>query len=104
MLLIGTLAMPLTGMIYSGASGHGFGIFSIGLFPSNYGPDGQAIPFNAALSDAGQAMHGYIGYFVLVLTILHVAGALKHHFIDKDFTLKRMFGSAGTSASQSDIR
>ncbi|MBB3117575.1 cytochrome b [Pseudoduganella violacea] len=94
LLLLGTLAMPLTGMLFSGASGHGFGIFSWEIFPANYAPDkpGQAIPLSAAWSDLGQALHGYLGYLLLALIVLHVAGALKHHILDKDHTLSRMLG------------
>lgn len=94
LLLICTVAMPVTGMIYSGASGHGFGIFNLAIFPSNYSMDnpGQAIPFNAQLSDLAQSMHGTIGYFLIVLIAIHLAGALKHHILDKDQTLKRMLG------------
>lgn len=91
LLLLGTLALPLTGMVYSGASGHGLGIFSLNLFPANY-VAGQAIPFHAALSDLGQAMHSYLGYTLLGLVALHVAGALKHHVVDRDMTLARMLG------------
>lgn len=91
LLLLGTLALPLTGMVYSGASGHGFGIFSLNLFPANY-VAGQAVPFHAALSDLGQTLHGYFGYALLGLVALHVAGALKHHLLDRDMTLARMLG------------
>ncbi len=94
LLLLGTLAMPLTGMLFSGASGHGFGVFGVELFPGHHAPDkpGQALPLNAGLSDLAQALHGYFGYLLLALVALHVAGALKHHFIDRDSTLSRMLG------------
>jgi cytochrome b561 len=35
-------------------------------------------------------IHGYLAYSVLALLCLHVAGALKHHFITRDDTLTRM--------------
>jgi cytochrome b561 len=93
-LLLGTLALPLTGMLFSGASGHGFGLFSLEIFPSNDAPGkpGQVIPLDAGLSDAGQALHGWLGYALLALVALHVAGALKHQIVDKDGTLARMLG------------
>lgn len=93
LLLACTIAMPITGMIYSGSSGNGFGIFSLEIFPSNYPPGGgMAIPFNAQWSGIGQAVHSFIGYFLLGLIVLHIAGALKHHLVDRDSTLTRMLG------------
>lgn len=95
LLLACTIAMPVTGMIYSGSSGNGFGIFSVEIFPANYPPaGGMAVPFNAEWSGIGQAWHGYVGYFLLGLIALHAAGALKHHLVDKDATLSRMLGRA----------
>lgn len=92
LLLILTLLMPLAGMINSGASGHGFGIFGLELAPHNYTEDGQAIAYSEAWRDAGRTAHRYLGNALMVLIVLHIAGALKHHFIDKDATLKRMLG------------
>jgi cytochrome b561 len=34
--------------------------------------------------------HEVIGLIILLVIILHIIGALKHKFIDKDDTLKRM--------------
>ena len=92
LLLILILLMPLTGMIYSGASGHGFGIFGLELFPHQYTEAGEPIPYRESWRDFGQAAHRYLGNCLIALIVLHIAGALKHHFIDKDSTLKRMLG------------
>ncbi len=92
-ILILTLLLPVTGMVYSGASGHGFGIFSINIFPSNYSPEtGQAIPFNETLMVWGQTLHSWLGYLLLAIIVVHILAALKHHFINRDSTLKRMLG------------
>lgn len=93
-LLVLTLLLPLTGMLFSGASGHGFCIFSLELFPHRYSPGkpGEAVPFNTELADWGQWAHGALGYLLLGLVVLHVAAALKHHLIDRDATLRRMLG------------
>lgn len=54
----------------------------------------------ATLSDAGvQAdlagqVHLWLAWGVVILSVLHGLAALKHHFIDKDVTLKRMLGKA----------
>lgn len=95
LLLICTLAMPLFGMLYSGASGHGFGIFGLELLPNNPDPakPGQVIPLSSDLATLGQSVHSWLGYFLLVLVVLHVAAALKHHLFDRDGTLVRMLGT-----------
>lgn len=92
LLLILIVLMPLTGMIHSGASGHGFGIFGLELFPHQYTEAGQPIPYSESWRDFGQTAHRYLGNCLIALIVLHIAGAFKHHFIDKDSTLKRMLG------------
>ena len=95
LLLACTVVMPITGMIYSGASGHGFGIFGLELFPEHPDPakHGDVLPLDGRLADWGQAAHGVLGYALLALVALHVAAALKHHVVDKDRTLARMLGN-----------
>ncbi|MEQ1602928.1 MAG: cytochrome b [Methylophilaceae bacterium] len=45
---------------------------------------------NEALHKLLEEVHEITGIVLLVVVLLHVAGALKHKFIDKDETLKRM--------------
>ena len=40
--------------------------------------------------DISGAIHQYGAYFLMVLALLHIVAALKHHFVDKDDTLTRM--------------
>lgn len=93
-LLLGTLAMPITGMIYSGSSGNGFGIFNWTIMPANPDPANpdNTIPFNATLMAFGETAHEIMGYTLVVALLAHIAGALKHHLWDKDGTLLRMLG------------
>lgn len=92
LLIIATLALPVSGMLYSGASGHGFGVFGVVLVPENHSASGEVIPYNEAFGIFGQTAHSWIGYAVIVLLCLHIGGALKHHFLDNDATLRRMLG------------
>jgi cytochrome b561 len=93
-LLLGTLAMPITGMLYSAMSGHGFDIFGWILVNTHYDPinAGQVIPRSELVSSLSEQAHEIIGYTLAIAIILHIAGACKHHFLDKDHTLKRMLG------------
>lgn len=44
------------------------------------------------LEDIAGEIHEIVAFTVIGLVIIHALGALKHHFIDKDRTLKRMLG------------
>lgn len=84
-LLIATVAMPLSGAALS--YGKGYPIPVLGLF--NIGPPVQKIPW---LGDAGSFIHYWAGWALIGIIALHVIGALTHHFIDRDHTLRRMLG------------
>ena len=94
LLLLSTLAMPISGMIFSGASGHGFGIFGLTLMEHHQDPSkpGEVLPLNAGLSKLAHTLHSVIGYVLIAAVLLHVAGALKHHLLDRDASLRRMLG------------
>ena len=93
--------IPITGMLYSAASGHGFRLFSIPIFPSNeYSAEtGEVVIRNAMLSDMGQWAHSVLGYVLIAVLAGHILAALKHHFIDKDDVLKRLLRGTKRNAS-----
>lgn len=43
-------------------------------------------------ADIAGWVHEYAAYSLIALALCHAAAALKHHLIDKDNTLKRIFG------------
>ncbi|MEM9426012.1 MAG: cytochrome b/b6 domain-containing protein [Pseudomonadota bacterium] len=85
-LLYGSLVLvPLTGWIHH-ASTEGFAPI---LWPL-----GQNLPFvpeSDRLADVTASLHIIFERVLVVALFLHIAGALKHHFIDRDVTLKRMW-------------
>ena len=93
-LLIGTVLMPISGFIMSAAGGYGVSVFGLELFAANPSPvnPGEMVPLNAGAAETGHVLHSLVGYVMLVAIFLHIAGALKHHLIDKDRTLHRMLG------------
>lgn len=93
-LILGTLIMPISGMMYSGFSGHGFGVFSVTLVPELHAPDDatQVIPRNDTLDALAHGVHHYVGYLLVAAVGLHILGAFKHHLLDRDGTLRRMLG------------
>ena len=45
---------------------------------------------NDALRDVAHGVHEYLFWFLLVVLVAHVGGALKHHVFDNDNVLRRM--------------
>ncbi|MEJ6004853.1 cytochrome b [Paucibacter sp. AS339] len=94
-LLIGlTLAMPISGMMHSGLGGHGIDVFGLQLLPSRHSPDNpaQALPYNETLAELGEGLHEWLGYLLILTVMLHIAGAIKHHWVYQDGVLNRMRG------------
>ena len=93
-LIIATVVMPISGMLMSGLGGHGLHIFGLELLAATPNPDeaGKMIPINGPLAGISHEVHEIAGKVMFVAFLLHLAGALKHHFIDKDGTLRRMLG------------
>ena len=81
--------VPLVGWAYSSAAG--FPIVWFGVLPL---PD--LLPVDKALAEAIKPVHGWLAWTLIALVALHVAAALKHHFIDRDGLIARMWpGRAG---------
>lgn len=76
-------AMPLTGWMMSSARGFPVSWFNLFQLP-------DLVPKNRALYDAMVTTHAALASTLAVVVALHVAGAIKHHFVLKDDTLRRM--------------
>ena len=77
------LAVPFTGYLISTSSGSGIAVFGWMNVPA-------AIPVHERLRDLVIEAHYYLAYGSCFLIGLHVIGALKHEFLDRDRTLRRM--------------
>ena len=82
-LLVATVAIPASGYLISTSAGAGVPVF--GLFE---------VPAVAIVSDRVRdlaiAGHYYMAYGVIAVAAVHAAAALKHQFIDRHGTLRRM--------------
>lgn len=81
------LVIPLTGWLYSSASG--VQVVYLGLFPL---PD--LVAKDKALAVVFRAGHVWLNFTLLALVFIHVAAALKHDLIDRDAVLRRMWPAA----------
>lgn len=75
------VALPLSGIIMAVASKYGIKWFGLEFIA---GLD------NKPLREAFKEVHEIVGIIILLVIILHIVGALKHKFIDKDKTMSRM--------------
>jgi len=76
-------AMPLTGWMMSSAKNYPVSWFKMFQFPDLVAPAEQT--FHQMLD-----LHHLLFKVLVGVALLHVAGALKHHFIDKNDVLRRM--------------
>ena len=75
------LALPISGVIMATYSKYGIKWFGIDFIK---GLD------NNPMREIFKSAHEVIGLILVAILVLHIIGALKHKFIDKDDTLKRM--------------
>ncbi len=79
------LVMVISGYLISTADGRGVAVFEWFRVPAITGDvDG--------LEDLAGDWHRWMGWTLVILAGLHALAALKHHFLDRDDTLRRMLG------------
>ena len=77
------LLQPLVGILMSQAYGYPVSVFGIFKLPPLVW---QSPPLGNFMREA----HGVTAVLLAAFIIIHVAAALKHHFVDRDGTLMRM--------------
>lgn len=90
-LILGTLAFPISGMLMSVGGGNGLQLFGLDLVSINL-VNGEKAALNPGLAYYAAKVHESLLPLMGTAILLHIAGALKHHVIDKNNTLKRMLG------------
>ncbi|UJF23649.1 cytochrome b [Suttonella sp. R2A3] len=91
-MLLGTVLFPLSGMIMSYFGGSGLSFFGLELVAANIGADGKREALNGGIASFARSVHGWLLPIMAIAIILHIIGAYKHHFVDKDGTMKRILG------------
>ena len=75
----------VSGYLIPTAAGMGISVFGWFEVPATI----TSIPKQ---EDITGLIHKYLAYVIIGFVLLHAAAALKHHFINKDDTLRRMLG------------
>jgi len=86
-LYLGLFGVMISGYLISTADGRPISVFGWFAVPALI----TGIPNQ---EDIAGLVHEYLAWALVILAGLHALAALKHHFIDHDATLKRMFGRA----------
>lgn len=92
MLYISLVVVPLSGWIHHAA---------VTGFAPIWWPFGQGLPFvpqSETLAALATGVHWLFGKLMIAAIALHVLGALKHHFMDRDATLSRMLRGVAAPA------
>lgn len=66
-------------------------------------PDMPGVSPSEAAADRLKSLHEIGAKLILLLFVLHVGGALKHHFVEKDGTLARMIPALRRKGSKLDV-
>jgi cytochrome b561 len=84
-LYLSLFAVLIAGYLISTAEGVGIPVFGLFEVPALV----SGLPDQA---DTAGVIHFYLAWVLVIFSGLHALAALKHHFIDRDVTLKRMLG------------
>ncbi|CTQ62562.1 cytochrome b561 [Labrenzia sp. EL_208] len=87
-------AMPITGWFMASASPWGIPTVLFNVQPVPHLPVPDALGTKEQAEAFFKILHKYGAFLLIALVVVHVAAALKHHFIARDDTLKRMVSTA----------
>ncbi len=82
-LILSMFFIPVTGYIVSTSEGAAVPVFDWFEVPALFIAD-------ESTRDLAIDLHYYVSYGILAMVLVHAAAALKHQFIERDGTLKRM--------------
>jgi cytochrome b561 len=92
-------AIPISGWFMVSASPWGIPTILFNVFPVPHLPIPESLGSKDQAEGFFKLLHEYGAFLLIGLIVVHIAAALKHHFIARDETLKRM---VSTSPAKSD--
>lgn len=93
------LAIPVTGWFMVSASPWGIPTVLFNTVPVPHLPVPEALGSKEQAEGVFKTLHEYGAFLLIALIVVHIAAALKHHFIARDDTLKRMVSTAPAKAN-----
>lgn len=85
LLYVGLFVLMTSGYLISTADGRGIEVFGLFAVPATL----SGLPQQ---EDIAGLVHEYLAWGLVIFAGIHALAAFKHHFIDRDRTLLRMFG------------
>ena len=82
-LILSVITIPVSGYLFTTSKGEGVSLFELATLPAVFS-------VSDTIRDLAIDFHIYASYGLLAVIAAHAGGALKHHFWDRDSTLKRM--------------
>ena len=82
-------ALPVTGWLMSSAAGIPVSLFGLLDLP-------DLVPYSDYWFQAFIEIHKLLGYALIACIVIHAGAALRHHFVFKDETLKKMWPQGRT--------
>lgn len=79
------LALQVSGYLISTADGHPINVFDLFSVPATLTGENQ--------EDVAGEIHEVLAWLLMAMVAVHALAALKHHFVSKDNTLRRMIRS-----------
>lgn len=83
LLFASVITIPVSGYIFTTFTGDPVSFFNLFELPA-------LLSVSETLRDWAIDFHIYASYGLLAVILAHAGGALKHHFLDRDRTLRRM--------------
>lgn len=77
------LAIPLSGWLFNSANGNPLQWFKLFNLPA-------LVDKNKALADFFHEAHETLFWILVAVLVAHIGGAVMHHFVERDNTLRRM--------------
>jgi cytochrome b561 len=77
------ILMPISGYLTSAFNGYAISLYGFWTVP-------LLVPLNKGYAEIAWTFHQIFAFAILGLVFLHISGALKHAFLDKDNVVKRM--------------
>jgi len=92
-LFLAVIVQPLVGIVMSMLQGYGVPFYGLFTIP-------PLLPEAEAAGDILGAVHYYVAWVLGIAIVVHLMGALYHHFVEKDVVLLRMFGRSGIGSTR----
>ena len=77
------LLLPMSGLVMSAASNYPVSYFGLFTIPNVVAPD-------ETLKEIMKERHELLFDILVIVAVVHIAAALKHHFVDRDDVMRRM--------------